>query len=172
MPRANQANEHPVRDQDVIITKVLDPKLEKAMEVIRTPEPDPFADKWHPAVGQVKRDEQNRVKCEVCHRYLKSSKWRVEHVKHFHPLVAYECRYCADLVFYTIQDLVKHCKINHVSCDHCDSFHRDDNESLQSHISCQHQRAPPQQPPAQPPVATSSPLGADTPKGEAAMPEC
>ena len=43
-------------DPDIEITKVVDPDLERAMEVIRTPELDPFTDKWHPAVGQVKQE--------------------------------------------------------------------------------------------------------------------
>ena len=47
-------------DPDIEVTKVVDPDLEKAMEVIRTPELDPFADKWHPAVGQVKQDGKNK----------------------------------------------------------------------------------------------------------------
>ena len=34
------------------ITKIVDPEMDKAMEVVRTPNPDPFADKWHPALGQ------------------------------------------------------------------------------------------------------------------------
>ena len=134
---------------DIFITKIIDPKLEKGMQVIQTPEPDPFANKWYPALSQVKWDDNNKIKCEVCHRYHKSSKWRVEHVKHFHPMVSYECKFCTELVFYTIQDLVKHCKKTHVSCNNCDSFHRDD-ESLQSHISHQNQPVPPQQPQAQP----------------------
>ena len=37
---------------EVVITKIIDPELKKVMEVICTPEPDPFADKWHPALGQ------------------------------------------------------------------------------------------------------------------------
>ena len=42
----------PAETPEVIITKVVDPELEKAMEVIHTPELDPFVDKWHPALGQ------------------------------------------------------------------------------------------------------------------------
>ena len=42
------------------------------MEVICTPDPDPFVDKWHPAIGHVKKDEKHRIECEVCHRYLKT----------------------------------------------------------------------------------------------------
>ena len=50
------------------------------MEVIRTPDPDPFVDKWHPAIGHVKKDDNHKKECEVCHRYLKTSDLRVEHV--------------------------------------------------------------------------------------------
>ena len=84
--------------------------IEKAMEVIRTPDPDPFIDKGHPAIGHVKRDEKHRVECEVCHRYLKTFKLQVEHVKTFHPTVFYDCVFCPGAVFYTIQDLLSHCK--------------------------------------------------------------
>ena len=34
-------------DPDIEVTKVVDPDLVKAMEVVHTPELDPFADKWH-----------------------------------------------------------------------------------------------------------------------------
>ena len=58
---------------EITITKEVDPELEKAMEVIRTPDPDPFVDKWHPAIGHVKKDDNHKKECEVCHRYLKTS---------------------------------------------------------------------------------------------------
>ena len=80
------------------------------MEVIRTPDPDPFVDKWHPVIGHVKKDDKHQVKCEVCHRYLKMFALRVEHVKTFHPTVFYDCVFCPGAVFYTLQDLLSHCK--------------------------------------------------------------
>ena len=52
----------PSEDPGIIITKVVDPKLEKAMQVIQTPEQDPFTNKWHPALGQINWDNNNRVK--------------------------------------------------------------------------------------------------------------
>ena len=61
------------------------------MEVIHTPDPDPFIDKWHPAIGHVKKDDKHKIECEVCHRYLKTSDLWVEHVKTFHPTVFYDC---------------------------------------------------------------------------------
>ena len=102
----SRSKEEPSEEQDIIITKVFNPKLEKAMEVICTPDLDPFANKWHPALGQVKRDGKNKVECEVCHRYLKTLKLRMDHVKHFHPLVSYDCKFCPDLVFYTLLNVI------------------------------------------------------------------
>ena len=49
---SKRAPSTPAETPEVIITKVVDPELEKVMEVIHTPELDPFADKWHPALGQ------------------------------------------------------------------------------------------------------------------------
>ena len=53
---------------EITITKEVDPELEKAIEVIRTPDLDPFVDKWHPAIGHVKKDDNHKKECEVCHR--------------------------------------------------------------------------------------------------------
>ena len=80
------------------------------MEVIRTPDPDPFIDKWHPAIGHVKKDDKHKIECEVCHRYLKTFDLRVEHVKTFHPSVFYDCVFCPGAVLYTLRDLLSHCK--------------------------------------------------------------
>ena len=63
-------------DPEITITREVDPEVEKAMEVIRTPDPDPFVDKWNPAIGHVKKDDQHKTECEVCHRYLKTSDLR------------------------------------------------------------------------------------------------
>ena len=141
--------EKPSEDPGIIIRKVFNPELEKVMEVIRTPDPDPFANKWHLALSQVKRDGKNKVECKVCHRYLETLKLRVDHVKHFHPLVSYDCKFCPDLVFYTLQDLLKHCQKNHFICNHCDSAHTD-KETLQVHTSREHQ-----QPGASTPASTT-----------------
>ena len=150
----------PKETPKVVITKVVDPELEKVMEVIRTPELNPFVDKWHPALCQTRWDSKNKIECEVCHRYLKSIKLRVDHVKHFHPVVAYDCRFCPDLVFYALQDLVNHCQKLHFICNHCDSVQKS-KETLQAHISRKHQQSPAPQP-AQAAV-TSLPAGTDTP---------
>ena len=118
-------------------------KIEKAIEVIRTPDPDPFVDKAHPAIGHVKRDEKHRVECEVCHRYLKMFNLQVEHVKTFHPTVFYDCVFCPGAVFYTIRDLFSHCKENHLVCHQCDSPHKDQ-EALKQHMATRHPEQPAQ----------------------------
>ena len=127
----------PRADPEITITKEVDPDLEKAMEVICTPDPDPFVDKWHLAIGHVKKDDKHKIECEVCHRYLKTSDLRVEHVKTFHPTVFYDCVFCPGAVFYTIRDLLSHCKKNHFVCHQCDSAHNDQN-SLKQHMVTEH----------------------------------
>ena len=107
------------------------------MEVIRTPDPDPFIDKWHPAIGHVKKDDNHKKQCEVCHRYLKTFDLRVEHVKTFHPTVFYDCVFCPGAVFYTLRDLLSHCKKNHFVCHQCDSAHNNQN-SLKEHMATEH----------------------------------
>ena len=113
------------------------------MEVIRTPDPDPFVDKWHPAIGHEKKDDKHKIECEVCHRYLKMFALRVEHVKTFHPTVFYDCVFCPGAVFYTIRDLLSHCKKNHFVCHQCDSAHKDQN-SLKQHMVTTHPEQPTQ----------------------------
>ena len=95
-PEGRPAWSAPREDPDITITKEVDPDLERAMEVIRTPDPDLFVDKWHPAIGHMKKDDKHKVECEVCHRYLKTFKLQVEHVKTFHPTVFYDCIFCPD----------------------------------------------------------------------------
>ena len=114
-----------------------DLEVEKALEVVRTPDPDPFADIEHPAIGQLHKDDKHKVECEVCHRYLKSFNLRVEHVKNFHPTVFYDCVFCPGAVFYTLRDLLSHCKENHFVCQQCDSAHNDQN-SLKEHMVTEH----------------------------------
>ena len=133
----------PRPDPDITITEEVDPELERVMEVIRTPDPDPFVDKWHPAIGHVKKDDKHKIECEVCHRYLKTFTLRVEHVKIFHPTVFYDCVFCPSAVFYTLWDLLSHCKKNHFVCQQCDSAHIDKN-TLQKHMSCYHPEQPAQ----------------------------
>ena len=113
------------------------------MEVIRTPDPDPFVDKWHPAIGHVKRDDKHKVECEVCHRYLKTFTLQVEHVKTFHPTVFYDCIFCPGVLFYTIWDLLSYCKKNHFVCHQCDSTHKDQ-DALKQHMVTRHPEQPAQ----------------------------
>ena len=124
-PEGRPAWSAPREDPDITITKEVDPALERAMEVIRTPDPDPFVDKWHPAIGHLKKGDKHKVECEVCHRYLKTFKLQVEHVKTFHPTVSYDCIFCPGELFYTRRDLLAHCKKNHCVCHDCDSVHKD-----------------------------------------------
>ena len=126
---------------EITITKIVDPEKDKAMEVVHTPDPDPFADKWHPALGQTHKDSQHKIECEVCHRYLKSSDLWVEHVKHFHPTVSYDCRFCPGVVLYTLQDLLKHCTDLYFVCQQCDSALKD-KDALKEHMASEHQSAP------------------------------
>ena len=107
------------------------------MEVIHTPDPDPFVDKWHPAIGHLKKGDKHKVECEVCHRYLKTFKLQVEHVKTFHPTVSYDCIFCPGELFYTGRDLLAHCKKNHCVCHQCDSVHKDQ-DTLKRHMVTRH----------------------------------
>ena len=142
-PKGQPAWSAPRADPKITITKEVDPDLEKAMEVIRTPDPDPFVDKWHPAIGHVKKDDKHKIECEACHRHLKTSVSRVEHVKIFHPTVFYDCVFCPGAVFYTLRDLLSHCKKNHFVCHQCDSAHIDQN-SLKKHMVTEHPEQPAQ----------------------------
>ena len=128
---------------EITITKEVKPDLEKAMEAIRTTDPDLFVDKWHPAIGHVKKDDNHKKECDVCHRYLKTSDSWVEHVNTFHPTVFYDCVFCPGAVFYTLRDLLSHCKKNHFVCHQCDSAHNDKN-SLKQHMVTEHPEQPAQ----------------------------
>ena len=142
-PQGRPAWSTPREDPDITITKEADPDLERAMEVIRTPDTDPFVDKWHPAIGHTKRDDKHMVECEVCHRYLKMFTLQVEHFKTFHPTVFYDCIFCPGALFYTIRDLLSHCKKNHFVCHQCDSTHKDQ-DSLKQHMVTRHPEQPAQ----------------------------
>ena len=144
-PEGRPAWSAPREDPDITFVKEVDPALERAMEVIRTPDPDMFVDKWHPAIGHLKKSDRHKVECEVCHRYLKTFKLQVEHVKTFHPTVSFDCIFCPDEVFYTCRDLLNHCKKNHCVCQQCDSVHKDQ-DALNQHTITVH----PQEQPAQP----------------------
>ena len=126
---------------DIEVTREVDPELVKAMDVVCTPKLDPFADKWHPAVGQVKQDGKHKVQCEQCHRYLKSNKMRVEHVMQFHPWISYDCKFCPGLILNTTRDLFNHCKNNHLLCNLCNSALKDQN-ALRIHNNKHHKKPP------------------------------
>ena len=128
-------SEHTSTPRVETITK--DPEVEKALEVVRTPDPDPFTDKRHPAIGHLCKDDKHKVECEVCHRDLKSFDLWVEHVKNFHPTVFYDCVFCPGLVFYTIRDVLNHCRELHFVCQQCDSTHNDQN-TLKEHMATEH----------------------------------
>ena len=157
-------------DPDIEVTKVVDPDLAKAMEVVRTPELDPFADKWHPVVGKVKQDGKNKVQCKECHRYLKSNRMRVEHVMQFHPWISYDYRFCPGLVLYTTRDLFIHCKNNHLICNLCNSALKDQ-KALQIHNKKHHKKPAAAKLVPQPTVQPSLQPGAQPPLTEADTPE-
>ena len=115
------------------------------MKVIATPDPSPFA-VWHPLNGQVQSDEKHQVRCDTCSRYLKTTKQRTRHCKKFHPETHFFCDFCVDLTFYVLDDLVQHCKENHVICYICDTYFRND-DILTQHNEIHHQSI---QPPPQP----------------------
>ena len=140
-PQGPPAWSAPREDPEITIIKEVDPDVERAMEVIHTPDPDPFVDKWYPAIGHVKKDDKYQVKCEVCHRYLKTFALRVEHVKTFHPTVFYDCVFCPSAVFYTLWDLLSHCKKNHFVCHQCDSAHANQ-DTFKKHMATKHPEQP------------------------------
>ena len=74
---------------------------------------------------------------------LKTSDLWVEHVKTFHPTVFYDCVFCPSAVFYTLWDLLSHCKKNNFVCHQCDSAHNDQN-SLKWHMATEHPEQPAQ----------------------------
>ena len=65
----------------------------------------------------------------------------MEHVKTFHPTVFYDCVFCPGAVFYTLRDLLSHCKKNHFVCHQCDSAHSDQN-ALKEHMVTEHSEHP------------------------------
>ena len=159
----------PKMDLEIQIIKVTDPEVEQVMQIIQTPEPDPFADKWHPAIGQIKWDNKYKFKCEECSGYLKNSNMRIMHVMHFHPLVLYKCHFCAQEPFYTRRDFLRHCKSEHLLCTVCEIFLRN-KDDLQDHNSTHHQPVEAPVPQPGPPAATSLPRGTEVPKDEPDVP--
>ena len=129
---------------------------------IWVPETDPFEEKLDARIGLANPDRNHQVKCEECGRFLKSRKLRKTHVMSYHPMTAYQCPFDPNLMFCTKDDLVLHCKQNHVVCNICDTMSINQT-SLEDHFRRKHPKSPP---PKVQPVATSSPIPEDKPESE------
>ena len=88
------------------------------------------------------------------------------HVMCYHPMAAYQCLFDLNIIFYTKDDLVLHCKQNHILCKLCDTMSVNQ-ASLEEHYRKRH---PKSLPPKVQPAATSSPNPADEPESEQAEP--
>ena len=144
---------------------VTDPQGEQA-PIIYVPDPDPFEEKLDTRIGLVNPDRNHQVKCEECDRFLKSKKLRKLHVMCYHPMAAYQCPFDPNIIFYTKDNLVLHCKQNHVLCKLCDTMSINQ-ASLEEHYRKRHPKSPP---PKVQPAATSSPNPADEPESEQVEP--
>ena len=132
------------------------PQAEQAL-IIHVPDPDPFKEKLDTRIGLVNPDRNHQVKCEECDRFLKSKKIRKLHVMCYHPMAAYQCPFDPNIIFYTKDDLVLHCKQNHVLCKLCDTMSVNQ-ASLEEHYRRRHPKSPP---PKVQPAVTSSPIPVD-----------
>ena len=141
------------------------PQAEQA-PIIRVPDPDPFEEKLDTRIGLVNPDRNHQVKCEECDRFLKSKKIRKLHVMCNHPMAAYQCLFDPNIIFYTKDDLVLHCKQNHVLCKLCDTMSVNQ-ASLEEHYRRRHPKSPP---PKVQPAVTSSPIPVDKPESEQVEP--
>ena len=144
---------------------VTDLQAEQA-PIICVPDPDPFEEKLDTRIGLVNPDRNHQVKCEECDRFLKSRKLRKLHVMCYHPMAAYQCLFDPNIIFYTKDYLVLHCKQNHVLCKLCDTMSVNQ-ASLEEHYRKRHPKSPP---PKVQPAATSSPNPADEPESEQVEP--
>ena len=144
---------------------VTDPQAEQA-PIIHVPDPDPFKEKLDTRIGLVNPDRNHQVKCEECDRFLKSRKLRKLHVMCYHPMAAYQCPFDPNIIFYTKDDLVLHCKQNHVLCKLCDTMSVNQ-ASLEEHYRKRH---PKSLPPKVQPAATSSSNPGDEPESEQVEP--
>ena len=61
----------------------------------------------------------------------------------YHPMAAYQCPFDPNLIFYTKDDLVLHCKQNHILCKLCDTMSVNQ-ASLEEHYRRRHPKSPPQ----------------------------
>ena len=84
----------------------------------------------------------------------------------YHPMAAYQCPFDPNIIFYTKDDLVLHCKQNHILCKLCDTMSVNQ-ASLEEHYRRRHPKSPP---PKVQPAATSSPNPADEPESEQVEP--
>ena len=100
---------------------VTGPQAEQA-PIIHVPDPDPLEEKLDTRIGLVNPDRNHQVKCEGCDRFLKSKKIRKLHVMWYHPMAVYQCPFDPNLIFYMKDNLVLHCKQNHVLCKLCDTM--------------------------------------------------
>ena len=144
---------------------VTDPQAEEA-PIICVPDPDPFKEKLDTRIGLVNPVMNHQVKCEECDRFLKSKKLRKLHVMCYHPMAAYQCQFDPNIIFYMKDDLVLHCKQNHVLCKLCDTMSVNQ-ASLEEHYRKRH---PKSLPPKVQPTATSSPNPADELESEQVEP--
>ena len=144
---------------------VTDLQAEQAL-IICVPDPDPFEEKLDTRIGLVNPDRNHQVKCEECDRFLKSKKLRKLHVMCYHPMAAYQCSFDPNIIFYTKDDLVLHCKQNHVLCKLCDTMSVNQ-VSLEEHYRKRHPKSPPRK---VQPTATSSPNPADKLESEQVEP--
>ena len=133
------------------------PQAELARKIIRSLDPDPFEEKLDSRIGLVNPDRNHQVKCEECGRFLKSKKLRKFHVQCYHITTAYQCLFHPNFIFYTLDDLVLHCKRNHFICNQCNTM-ANNQTALELHFSKVHPKSPP---PKVQPMATSSPIPGD-----------
>ena len=110
--------------------------------IICVPDPDPFEEKLDTRIGLVNPDRNHQVKCEECDRFLKSRKIRKLHVMCYHPMAAYQCPFDPNLIFYTKDDLVLHCKQNHILCKLCETMSANQ-ASLEEHYRRRHPKSLP-----------------------------
>ena len=134
--------------------------------IIHVPDPDPFEEKLDTRIGLVNPDRNHQVKCEECNRFLRSKKLRKLHVMCYHLMAAYQCPFDPNIIFYTKDDLVLHCKQNHVLCKLCDTMSVNQ-ASLEEHYRKRHPKSPP---PKVQLAATSSPNPTDEPESEQVEP--
>ena len=92
-------------------------------------------------IGLVNPDRNHQVRCEECDRFLKSKKIRKLHVMCYHPLAAYQCPFDPNIIFYTKDNLVLHCKQNHLLCKLYDTMSVNQ-ASLEEHYRRKHPKSP------------------------------